>query len=451
MNSIWDIINVPAGWVLRFCNTIVQNQYVFALFLFAIVIEIILLPFGVKQQKNSIRQARLRPKELAIRKKYAGSNSKQSQQHMTQEIQEMYQKENYSPLSGCLPLLIQLPIMIALYNIVMNPLKYICGLSEDAISQILTIVKTFPQYADSLKSVTASRTIELLGAVKTIMTENGAEVFEAVEGFSTKVPSVDALPNLTLFGAVNLAEIPSFVPLTWLTLIPVLTFLVYFLSMKITRKFSFQANLAANDQAQGCSNNMMDITMPLMSVFITFQVPAAIGVYWIFKSIIGTVKTFLLHKAMPLPVFTKEELDEAEREIGLRGKGKSRAKSEGESNVDGDSKTPFDGRADQSSAPKKQGRPGSVRSLHYIDDEDFEDTRERAERAKAVQAEIEAEKKAVEDQRAKKLAARATHPEAPVLKDDAKPEAKAKETGDFGPEGKVSKEATEENTPTENH
>ena len=439
MNSIWDIINVPAGWVLRFCNTIVQNQYVFALFLFAIVIEVLLLPLGIKQQKNSIRQARLRPKELAIRKKYAGSNSKQSQQHMTQEIQEMYQKENYSPLSGCLPLLIQLPIMIALYNIVMNPLKYICGLSEDAIAQILTIVKTFPQYADSLKSVTATRTIELLGAVKTIMTENGAEVFEAVDGFASKVPTVEYLPNLTLFGAVNLAEIPSFVPLSWLTLIPVLTFLVYFLSMKFTRKFSFQANLAANDQAQGCSNNMMDITMPLMSVFITFQVPAAIGVYWIFKSIIGTGKTFLLHKVMPLPVFTKEELDEAEREIGLRGKGKGRAKND----VEGGELT------EGGQSVRKQGRPGSVRSLHYIDDEDFEDTRERAERAKAVQAEIEAEKKASDDQRAKKLAARATHPDAPVLKDDARPEAKKPE--DFGPEGKATKEANDENAPTENH
>lgn len=439
MNSIWDIINVPAGWVLRFCNTIVQNQYVFALFLFAIVIEVLLLPLGIKQQKNSIRQARLRPKELAIRKKYAGSNSKQSQQHMTQEIQEMYQKENYSPLSGCLPLLIQLPIMIALYNIVMNPLKYICGLSEDAIAQILTIVKTFPQYADSLKSVTATRTIELLGAVKTIMTENGAEVFEAVDGFASKVPTVESLPNLTLFGAVNLAEIPSFVPLSWLTLIPVLTFLVYFLSMKFTRKFSFQANLAANDQAQGCSNNMMDITMPLMSVFITFQVPAAIGVYWIFKSIIGTGKTFLLHKVMPLPVFTKEELDEAEREIGLRGKGKGRAKND----VEGGELT------EGGQSVRKQGRPGSVRSLHYIDDEDFEDTRERAERAKAVQAEIEAEKKASDDQRAKKLAARATHPDAPVLKDDARPEAKKPE--DFGPEGKATKEANDENAPTENH
>ena len=439
MNSIWDIINVPAGWVLRFCNTIVQNQYVFALFLFAIVIEVLLLPLGIKQQKNSIRQARLRPKELAIRKKYAGSNSKQSQQHMTQEIQEMYQKENYSPLSGCLPHLIQLPIMIALYNIVMNPLKYICGLSEDAIAQILTIVKTFPQYADSLKSVTATRTIELLGAVKTIMTENGAEVFEAVDGFASKVPTVESLPNLTLFGAVNLAEIPSFVPLSWLTLIPVLTFLVYFLSMKFTRKFSFQANLAANDQAQGCSNNMMDITMPLMSVFITFQVPAAIGVYWIFKSIIGTGKTFLLHKVMPLPVFTKEELDEAEREIGLRGKGKGRAKND----VEGGELT------EGGQSVRKQGRPGSVRSLHYIDDEDFEDTRERAERAKAVQAEIEAEKKASDDQRAKKLAARATHPDAPVLKDDARPEAKKPE--DFGPEGKATKEANDENAPTENH
>ena len=122
-------------------------------------------------------------------------------------------------------------------------------------------------------------------------------------------------------------------------------------------------------------------------------------------------------------------------------KGKGRAKNDNE----GGTSTEYGQPA------RKQGRPGSVRSLHYIDDEDFEDTRERAERAKAVQAEIEAEKKASDDQRAKKLAARATHPDAPVLKDDAKPEPKAKEPLDFGPEGKAKKDATEENTPTENH
>ena len=399
------------GYVLKWCNALLGNQYILALFAFAVIIEILLLPFGIKQQKNSIRQARLKPKEMAIRKKYAGRDDKQTQQMLSQEIQEMYQKENVSPLAGCLPLLIQFPIIIALYNIVLDPLKYICGLSVDAINQLLTIVKTFPEYAESLKNATATRTIELMGAVEKIMQEHGAEVFAGVEGFSEAVPSVDALPQLSLFGgAIDLAQIPSFWPLTWLTLVPILTFVVYFLSMKITRKLTFQPSTGANDQAMGCSNKMMDFTMPLMSVFIAFSVPAAIGVYWIFKSIIGSIKQFILHKAMPLPKFTEEDYKAAEREVGVRGKGKEKkqARSEGENG----------------NAPvQKSARAGAVRSLHRIDDEDFEDTKERAERAKAAMAAADAEKAEKNKAKGAKISL-----DGVVKKDDAlPPEGKKKE------------------------
>ena len=101
--------------------------------------EIVLLPFGISQQKKSIKQARLRPKEQAIRKKYSGRDDKATQMKMNEEIQELYQKEGYNPMSGCLPLLIQFPLLIALYNVVINPLKYICNLSDDAIRQVLFI------------------------------------------------------------------------------------------------------------------------------------------------------------------------------------------------------------------------------------------------------------------------------------------------------------------------
>ena len=104
------------GYVIRFCNFLGGNQYILALLIFAVFVEAILLPFGIKQQKNSIKQARLRPKEMAIRKKYAGRDDAPTKQKMTQEIQELYQKEGYNMMGGCLPLLIQFPIIIALYN-----------------------------------------------------------------------------------------------------------------------------------------------------------------------------------------------------------------------------------------------------------------------------------------------------------------------------------------------
>ena len=385
--GFFDIINIPMGYVIRFFNSIVGNQYILALFLFAIFIEILLLPFGIKQQKNSIKQAKLRPKEMAIRKKYAGRNDNVTKQKVTQEIQELYQKEGYSPLSGCLPLLIQMPIMIALYYIVLNPLKYICQFSDATIEQIRNVVTSFPEYAGLESS--GQRTIELMDAMKNIAARDGVEVFSSVEGNVAEVLA-KGLPNVSFFG-INLAQTPSFTAGSnyWLLLVPVLTFVVYFFSGKITRKLTYQPT-TADDAATGCSNKMMDWMMPLMSVYICFIVPAAVGVYWIFKSIIGVIKQFILKKAMPIPTFTEEDYKAAEKEYGAKTEKASKSKS---------------------GNPK----PG-VRSLHHIDDEDFADTAPAAaERKKALEEAKEAE----EAQEAQAIEEKSSLiSEAPIKEDD---------------------------------
>ena len=329
------------GYVIRFCNDLVGNQYLFALLIFALIVEVLTLPFGIKQQKNSIKQAKMRPKEMAIRKKYAGREDNATKQKMSTEIQEMYQKEGFNPMGGCLPMLIQFPIIIALYNIVMNPLKYICRLSTDAINGIMAVVKSYSEYADV--TFNAERNIDLMSAMKKIIETDGVEAFSGVEGFADSISSVADIPNLSMFGgAINLADTPSFTVFNWLLLIPVLTFVAYFFSMKINRKLMYQPS--QNDAAMGCSNKVMDYAMPLMSVFITFGVPAALGVYWIFKCILGVIKQAVLALTMPLPKFTEEELKAAEKEYSIK-----------------EAKNPA-----RASSGKK------VRSLHHIDDEDYE-------------------------------------------------------------------------------
>ena len=350
--KIMDIINIPAGYVIKFCNDIVGNQYIIALLLFAVFIEILLLPFGIKQQKNSIKQAKLRPKEMAIRKKYQGRNDNVTKQKMQAEVQEMYQKEGYNPMSGCLQLLIQFPIIIALYNIVMNPLRYICNLSEDAINGVMNVVKSYPEFAES--KFVANRNIDLMAAMKKVIESDGIEAFSGVEGFSDKIASVADIPNLTVFGgAIDLSATPSFTNFGWLLLVPVLTFVAYFFSMKVNKKLMFQPQ--QNDPAMGCSNKMMDYMMPTMSVFITFGVPAALGVYWIFKCLLGMLKQFIIHLFMPLPTFTEEEMKAAEKELAEKSPTTAERR--------------FDG-------PKKK-------SLHYIDADDVEDVTPKAEAKKA--------------------------------------------------------------------
>lgn len=364
MEFIYSIL----GRVLEFFNTIMGNQYILALFLFAIAVEIVLLPFGIKQQKNSIKQAKLRPKEMAIRKKYAGRDDQPTKQKMSQEIQELYQKEGFNPMGGCLPMLIQLPIILILYQIVIKPLNYMCGLSSDMINAATNVIKSFAGYENVTFS--ANNNINLMGAIKDVLGRD-PHAFDEIEGFTEKIGSAADLPNLTIFGidSLNLGTVPGFTTAAgrWLLWVPVLTFLVYFFSMKLNRKLSYQP--VTDDQATGCSNKMMDIVMPLFSVWITFTVPAAMGVYWIFKSAIGVLKQWILKKAMPLPVFTEEDYKAAEKELNVR----------------------------MEKAPKvKSGRV--VRSLHHIDDEDFEDTAEKArQHREALEAQEAAEAEAAKN------------------------------------------------------
>lgn len=363
--NIMDIINIPAGYVIKFCNDIVGNQYILALLLFAVFIEILLLPFGIKQQKNSIKQAKMRPKEMAIRKKYAGRDDNVTKQKMQAEIQEMYQKEGYNPMSGCLQLLIQFPIIIALYNIVMNPLRYICNLSTDAINGIMNVVKSYPQYAET--TFNEARNIDLMAAMKKVIEIDGVEAFAGVEGFADKITSIEDIPNLTVFGgAIDLAATPSFLSFNWLLLVPVLTFVAYFVSMKVNKKLMYQPQ--QNDPAMGCSNKMMDYMMPLMSVFITFGVPAALGVYWIFKCLLGMLKQFIVHLFMPIPKMTDEELKAAEKELAEKA---------------------------PKTAQRQTGTNGAKRkSLHYIDADDYEDVTSKKDNKKSekkVEEKVEAE------------------------------------------------------------
>ena len=354
------------GWIGSFLGWLdsITGNYVWALFIFAIIVEIILLPFTIKQQQNSIKQAKLRPKEMAIRNKYKGRNDRATQLKVSEEIQAMYQKENYSPFSGCLQLVIQMPVILALYQVVINPLQHVLHVSKDAISVMQTYATSAIEEGGLGLTVNSQRgTIELISIIK----EKGIEFFSGVVEYANSVGSTkgfaisgqetydaflaiaDKMPDFNFFG-LNLAETPSFKSPSWLLIVPVLTFLAYFGSMKLNRKFTYQPTTgdAQQDAQAGCSNKTMDIMMPLMSVWISTVVPAAIGVYWIFKSILGTVKQFIMSKAMPVPTFTEEDYKAAEKEYGGKPE-KKKAK----------------GNADP------EATKNNPNSLFHMDDEDY--------------------------------------------------------------------------------
>ena len=371
-NGILDTIMQAVGSILSWMTVIGGGNYIVALVIFSLIVEIAMLPISIKQQKNSIRQAELRPKEIAIRRKYAGREDQATKQKIATEINEMYQKEGFNPASGCLPLLVQFPIIIILYNVVVNPLVYVMGFTKGVSEALVTFVNTSEAAGGFGRTINSGRgTIE----IASLIGENGfIEKLSKFQYFTNSAEIADAIsgstaPNFNLFG-LNLAKVPSLTEMSWLLIFPVLTFIVYFGSMKITRKMTYQPT-TATDQATGCSNSIMDIVMPLFSVFISFSVPAALGLYWIVKSILGTISRISLTKLMPVPQFTEEDYKAAFQEL-KRGTKETRPSS--------------------GNRPGPSGKP--VRSLHRIDDEDFEDTRERALAQKAKLEALEAEENA---------------------------------------------------------
>lgn len=341
---MFDFLNVPLGWIIKVCYQL-TNNYALALLIFALALQILLLPFGIKQQKNSIKQAKLDPKVRAIKKKYAGRTDQATQQKLQAETMELYQKEGFNPMGGCLPLLIQMPILLSLYNVVINPFKYICGYSDELITNIrntvtsvmtagMTDQSAIDKIANTVKNM---RHIDLIAKMKG---EGGEIMSEFIGEGLLNEELIDRLPNFT-FLEMDLSQTPSFENFGPLLLIPLLTLLVTLGSTFITKKFTYNPNAEA---ANTPSMKVMQLSMPLVSVWITFTVAGAVGLYWIFRNILSVLERIILSKIMPVPRFTEADYKAAEKEMNVK--------------------------------PQKKKNKTKVRSLHRIDEEDEDEVLE---------------------------------------------------------------------------
>ena len=318
LDWLYELIGTMLSWF----SSLFGGQYVFGLLLYALVFKILFLPFSIKQQKNQIKMAQLTPKIELIKAKYRGRTDQVTMQKQQQEIMELQQKEGYNPLSGCLPLLLQLPIITFLYKVIRGPLSYICGFSADEINSIKSIIGS-----------TQTDEIQLVGEINKYTGGGLAE-------FTSRL---DKLPDLTLFGT-DISAVPSLKDFSWLVIIPVLAAALTWLSMFLSRKWNANpANEAQNAQSNK-TMKMMDLMMPAMTLFMAFGFSSMMGIYWIYQSALGILQTFILSKVMPLPKYSEDDLKEMKRQ-----------QKEAEKNA----------RIAAKNAPK-------VRSLHYIDDEDYD-------------------------------------------------------------------------------
>lgn len=301
-----SFLNNWFGIALKFLYEKLGN-YILAILVFALVAKIILFPFSINQQKNSQKMARLAPKQEAIRKKYAGRTDRATQMKMNEEMQQLYAEEKFNPMGGCLPLLLQLPIIFVLYSVITNPLSSVLGYASDKLAQLSAGFTAHQSLFEGIKA-----NISETDAISLIAHNPAA----AVTAFGQQ--TADEITNFYNSFAVsshfNMMDKPEIVSL--LVLVPVLVFFSSFFSTKIIRKFTYNPN--ANVAGQDASMKVMDWTMPLMILWFSFQVPALVGIYWIFQNIISIGQQYLLYKMFPVKAPTPEEIREAE--LLMRGK-----------------------------------------------------------------------------------------------------------------------------------
>ncbi len=331
-------------WLYEFLGTVLAwfeswtGSYAVALIFYALIFKILFLPFSIKQQKNQIKMAKLTPQIEAIKAKYKGNPSREAQQKMQQEIMEYQQKEGYSPFAGCLPMLIQLPLIMWLYTVIRNPLSYISKFADEIIIKANTIV-------NGLEADVALKSIDQIKLVSGI--NEYAEKYGTGD-FSKIGLEIEKIPNFDLFG-INLAETPNFglfgTPEGWLVLIPILAAVTSWLSMFLMRKWNPNPATAGADAQAQASGKMMDLMMPAMSLFISFGFSGMLGVYWVYQSVFSILQSFILSRVMPMPTYTEEELK------AMKKAQKAAEKA-------------------QKEALKAQPK---YRSLHYIDEDDYEE------------------------------------------------------------------------------
>lgn len=312
------------GWILKFFYDLVGNNYALALVIFTVFFRMILLPSTISQQKGAAKQMRMQAKLARIQEKYKDYHKPDKQQRMAEEQQALYQQEGYSSMTGgCLPLLIQLPIMYGLYGAVYKPLSYILGLSTEVVEKLAATYNTITGQAIEIGGRVAQGEMLILGKAEEIIAKTeglSQEVISAITNFDFTifgvplyaVPSMDTLKN---FGSATTHE-------RLLLLIPILAGLTSLMSSLLMQARQNKNN--PNAAQMKSMNLMMMLMMPMMSLWITFKLPAAVGVYWIISNVVAFFQTLILGythepKKLLAKLMVEETIERRSREANLKG------------------------------------------------------------------------------------------------------------------------------------
>lgn len=310
VGPVAKVLGVVMNGIYEFLDMFGIASIGLAIILFTIIIKALMLPLSIKQQKFTKLNSIMAPELQQVQKKYANldkSSPKYNEMLLKQneEMKEVYAKYGTSPTGGCVQMLIQMPILFALYQVIYKIPGYITKVRA-FYEPIVEALQNIPTYRDNADFVTlaqqnginaaglsdSNKLIDLLYNFDKTEWAKFTEIFPNLNEYVAKaLPSIE---KANYFLGMDLATAPA--QQLWPgVLIPILAGITQWLSSKMMQTDNGSKN---SDDTMGSTMKTMNIMMPLMSVFFCFTFSAGIGVYWIASSVVMILIQMIVNKYM---------------------------------------------------------------------------------------------------------------------------------------------------------
>lgn len=353
LGPIAKVLGYLMNAIYAFMDKFLHIQNVgLTIILFTIVIYLCLLPLTYKQQKFSKMSQIMNPEIQAIQKKYKNRRDQASVQAMNEETQAVYQKYGVSPSGSCVFMLIQLPILFALYRVIYNVPAYITNV-KNTFDGVVTGIMGTSGYQDTMNSfletVSKKNSVfrgitlnfsgtshqahdSIIDVLYKCTSDNWALLQDKFSGLSDVIASTQsAVEHFNNFLGINIVYSPKtiistsaheghYVLIFLALLVPILAALTQFLNIRLMPQ---AATNGGQQEAMAGQMKMMNYMMPLYSVFIVFFLPVGVGIYWIAGSLIRSFQQFLLNKH-----FDKMDLEKIIKENQAKATAKNKKKIE---------------------------------------------------------------------------------------------------------------------------
>ena len=334
LGPIAKLLGILMDWIYSGISNITGGRVesvVLSIVIITIIIYMCLLPLTIKQQKFSKLSQKMQPEMQAIQAKYKNKKDQASMMAMQEETQLLYQKYGISPMGSCVQMLIQMPILFALYRVFYNIPAYLSGV-KGSFTGLVDSIQHTSGYQDTLVSlmekynVVTSSGLNASNVASKLADASGDTLSNYIIDILYKLPSKgwdalldgkffdgiqsvvekthDALLHFNYFLGLNISDTPWYIiksnftdkPDKWLLfvilalLIPVLSYLTQMINIKLMPQ-------ATNGNDQMASQmKMMNLMMPLMSLFFCFTVPVGLGIYWICSALVKGIQQFFVNR-----------------------------------------------------------------------------------------------------------------------------------------------------------